>query len=947
MKKGLKRRRAAEAEPANLKRFKLMIESYTKEHSEQLEGIHGSPRNPVTSLRPGKQDKPSGMGPKSRKAKRKEERQLKKARKHAFKQHKPLPTLESKQEEAKEAAERSRKSEKAKEKKKKQRQKTKERKKKKKQTVQEAETEDDTRRQGLEEANKVEDKMIKQLEKQLKMTRRKSKNLPQAFISDGLDYIIDAVDAKKISGIYGDEDKEDVFGMGDDDSDVSADGDDSEMSSGEGEEDIVGGEGLENKPEEDTSGPNKTDSDDGLQKVELPSTRTTKSTKSMLGEKTGKKAVQFKKLEKKKNKVFSNVLTVQQDKVQTDSGSEEEGAEEEEESGSSNEEGVTGEESGYDDEGESEEDDEEHIYDSEDENNDDDEGGNDDDDGVLERKTSKQTKSKYKEDIYGRLRDEHGNIVTEKAASGGAYVPPGKRLAVAGSDDKKKIKLERMKKQLKGLVNRLSEANLQPISSQIEEFFRSHSRAEVSEVLADIILAVCVGPTIVPDRLIMEHAMLLAILHGNVGSEIGALFLQTVAQQFHTLSQLPNYGTRKEMDNLLVLLCHMYNFKIIHSMLIFDILKKLADNFEERDIELLLVVLKNVGFTLRKDDPNALKDLIVRIQAKAGTVDTTQLQDQSRVKFMLETLLAIRNNNMRKIPNYDPSHCDHLKKLLRNYVRETSTSDMQLRISLEELLTAEDQGRWWLVGSAWSGRDSSITAGSENTTSKASAVVTEVSDKLLEIARKQRMNTDIRRNIFCILMTSEDFVDAFEKLLRLGLKHQQERELIHVIMDVCLQEKAFNPFYAYLTQKFLEYDRRFMMTLQFTLWDRFKELSSFAESQISNMALLLIHLIATKALSLSVFKVIEFSELDKVKVKLMKKVMLGLLIDYPDYLIKEVFQRIMGNPKLHILREGLKLFIQHFLLRNKGKVIQLDGAVREKIAIAEKALAATDTALWL
>lgn len=40
------------------------------------------------------------------------------------------------------------------------------------------------------------------------------------------------------------------------------------------------------------------------------------------------------------------------------------------------------------------------------------------------------------------------------------------------------------------------------------------------------------------------------------------------------------------------------------------------------------------------------------------------------------------------------------------------------------------------------------------------------SSKVLDLARKQRMNTDIRRNIFCVIMTSEDYLDAFEKLIR-------------------------------------------------------------------------------------------------------------------------------------------------------------------------------------
>lgn len=36
---------------------------------------------------------------------------------------------------------------------------------------------------------------------------------------------------------------------------------------------------------------------------------------------------------------------------------------------------------------------------------------------------------------------------------------------------------------------------------------------------------------------------------------------------------------------------------------------------------------------------------------------------------MLETISHIRNNNVRKIPNYDPTHMEHLRKLLRNYAK--------------------------------------------------------------------------------------------------------------------------------------------------------------------------------------------------------------------------------------------------------------------------------------
>jgi nucleolar MIF4G domain-containing protein 1 len=45
--------------------------------------------------------------------------------------------------------------------------------------------------------------------------------------------------------------------------------------------------------------------------------------------------------------------------------------------------------------------------------------------------------------------------------------------------------------------------------------------------------------------------------------------------------------------------------------------------------------------------------------------------------------------------------------------------------------------------------------------------------KMLQIAAAQRMNTDARRQIFCIIMSGEDYIDAFVKLLRLNLQGKQ------------------------------------------------------------------------------------------------------------------------------------------------------------------------------
>lgn len=40
--------------------------------------------------------------------------------------------------------------------------------------------------------------------------------------------------------------------------------------------------------------------------------------------------------------------------------------------------------------------------------------------------------------------------------------------------------------------------------------------------------------------------------------------------------------------------------------------------FTEKEIELILLILKTVGFSLRKDDPIALKEFIQNLQRKAS-----------------------------------------------------------------------------------------------------------------------------------------------------------------------------------------------------------------------------------------------------------------------------------------------------------------------------------------
>lgn len=124
----------------------------------------------------------------------------------------------------------------------------------------------------------------------------------------------------------------------------------------------------------------------------------------------------------------------------------------------------------------------------------------------------------------------------------------------------------------------------------------------------------------------------------------------------------------------------------------------------------------------------------------------------ARLKYMLDVLLAIKNNNVNKIPQYDPSLAEHLRKILKTLL-VNGKYVTTLNITLDDLLNVNQRGKWWVVGSAWTGSMKHIGGATKSNSTKKDTE--KFSQQLLELARKQRMNTDERRNVFCVLMSAE------------------------------------------------------------------------------------------------------------------------------------------------------------------------------------------------
>ncbi|KAK0450247.1 hypothetical protein EV421DRAFT_2008053 [Armillaria borealis] len=426
-------------------------------------------------------------------------------------------------------------------------------------------------------------------------------------------------------------------------------------------------------------------------------------------------------------------------------------------------------------------------------------------------------------------REDDGQTAEVPTAS--RYIPPHLRHDQTSEKDSEEV--IKLKRNLKGLLNRMSEQNLSSILDGVEEQYRKHRRHDVTSTITALIIDGISSHSSLLDSYVVLHAAFVSSLHKIVGIEFAAYFIQTLVSSYEkhhqTIGSDPSTEVEeetkgKECSNLIVLLSELYNFQVISCILIFDIIRGILESkFSEFNVELLLKMLRSSGQQLRQDDPSALKGITELVQKQLSEIGE---KPSSRILFMVETLTNLKNNKVKKLAtqNQGGEAVERMKKFLSalSKKRHVATNE-PLRVSLADLHSAESKGKWWLVGAAWGGDPLVDRQETQKEAASGSSSVTS-SNALLKLARKQGMNTDIRRSIFVVLMSSEDYVDACDRLSQLNLSEVQQREIIRVLLHCCGNEKTYNPYYTLVCQHLCRSSHSYKVTLQFCLWDFLRDL---------------------------------------------------------------------------------------------------------------------------
>jgi nucleolar MIF4G domain-containing protein 1 len=513
----------------------------------------------------------------------------------------------------------------------------------------------------------------------------------------------------------------------------------------------------------------------------------------------------------------------------------------------------------------------------------------DDDEPVPDHDIADTYKPSEGEDIYGNKLDNEG-LDGKKPTK---YVPPHLRKVQGENDQDKEERLRGIRRALNSALNRLSEDTLISVAQSVAQLYPAHPTQMVNELIWTNTKNACISPPMLMTGLIPVYVACVVGVHCQTGDtvQLGEYLLEmTVTELWKDIETLRSGNTdggtegdvlnerkSKPVCNLMLVLCYLYNYSIVHCSFMYDMIRNLIENFSEIDIECLLLLLSHCGRSLRSDDPMALKEIVLLVSKKKS--QDTKMGSSSRAEYMVSAIMDLKNNRRSKQETVYTEKATKLRKVLGRIKSTAATSnkgktaESSLRISLQDILNAETKGRWWKVGASWVGNQYRFTDGEDGEKpSETKDAKNESSDKesvhdekLMRLASKLRMNTDRKRAIFCIIMGGTDCEDAFEKLCRGSfLQNRTERDTARVLMECCGHEKSFNKFYGHLASRICEFQPQCKFSFQLAFWDSYKQFDTMDARKAANLAKLLFHLVAIdQALKpLAAIKTIHMSEDD-------------------------------------------------------------------------------------
>ena len=540
------------------------------------------------------------------------------------------------------------------------------------------------------------------------------------------------------------------------------------------------------------------------------------------------------------------------------------------------------------------------------------EGTDDDDDDFGNRVDSSKAESRHRKldasdesfEGFGSEADDASEPMARKrenpyvAPTTGVvvakYVPPSMRNASASGDEAK----GRLRKQIQGQINRLTDSNILSIVDAIEGFYQRNARGDVTEVLTDAMMAQICKPEALPDQFLVLIGGLCAAMYKIVGSSFGSHLIRRIVNDFGSEFERADRenseesSIRKEASNIMTFLTQLYVFEVVSCRILFDYMERFLEDLSEINVELLLRVCRMAGKLLRRDDSQALKHVSSALGKAVSKIGYANVS--ARTKFMIETISDLKNSKS-KAKGIDSGIVSEHVLRIRKRLGELKSRSRRLEglasmgMSLKDVEGSDTQGKWWLVGASVptyvgaaerAGNVARGRRGSDGNVSEDDEDMDFVLPDYPRKARAQGFSTMAQISIFTALLSANSHEHGYQQFVNLKLKKDEQLEIARVLVQCVGSEAQYNDYYA-LVGGLACQNSRVRFALQDRLWKIFRGLgeSLFGEDgdeeetadgermkderRSANVALFYASLVADGALSIAVLKPLELPEVNR------------------------------------------------------------------------------------
>ena len=548
-----------------------------------------------------------------------------------------------------------------------------------------------------------------------------------------------------------------------------------------------------------------------------------------------------------------------------------------------------------------------------------------------EKRNKNKEIEKEKQNAKDKEEKEKEKIKNKKIKKENEDEPKSMLKKDNNKDISKKEIINKFQREINSLLNKIAESNVSllvpDMFKKIEEF---NNNIKDNFILFDLItkisLKLLLNQEITNLPITSCICSFISLCHFKFGNNFIYFYLKNLFEEIKYLKneEIPKY----KIKNFIFEIIHFYIFQNITSKLVYSLIKYLIDNFNENNSEFLLLLLSYTGIEIRKEDPENLKIIVSEVNKKYNNMKINNSLDLSKLQFAVEMIEDIKQNKYLKF------NLSEKFSFFKNFVNNNSNTSLKKGEKIEcdiETISKIDLNTISNSNNNEISENSNINNIKIDNYIPNDDILDDKTNKILELKmKKMNISTNLKKMIFTSILTASDVNDAFERLMRLSLKKEQKREIIKIILQLCSEEKCYNPFYELLLNDLMSIDKNNKYTYHYCIWDYMKIFENYSQSElkkIHNLSKLTGNLLIREKIGLPVLLHFKFEESDD-KVKIFVLFVLDFYFEKSDQSkTKLLFAKLVKNDEhvewaQHLFHFLVQRFSQEIDISSKNEIYQ-------------------------